>query len=229
MKKHPSFFSHAPGASYPDVYLLQIPQYLPDTPLTPAERDAEVRSTAHPTVRRERYWVWRTLLYALTERGMPDPSSLTFVRSPEGKWSCAEVCFSLSHSHGLAVVVVSDHPVGADVENLSEFSARADVSRRIERLSHRICAPSDRFPASPLDFLALWTQKESIFKCEDQRIFHPSRLPVDRYPLKTFTYREWIISVCGQGTGNMRVFAWDGDERSPRKKIVATYREGDAK
>ena len=59
--------------------------------------------------------------------------------------------FNLSHTRGLALCALSDHPVGVDGEQL-----RAVAAERAHRLGLPLC---------PADFYAGWVERESRIKC----------------------------------------------------------------
>ena len=98
-----------------DVYLALLPCGECDEPLHPEERDTLVKSTANPTVRRERYFVWRLLEMAIRRSLGLELSEIGLRREGE-RWTSALADISLSHGGALAVAV-SGAPVGVDIES----------------------------------------------------------------------------------------------------------------
>jgi len=65
--------------------------------------------------------------------------------------------FNLSHSGERAMCIMSDMPVGCDVEKVRV--AKTDIARRFFSKDEREAVKSDD------DFYRIWTQKESYIKC----------------------------------------------------------------
>ena len=82
----------------------------------------------------------------LTERGKPH-------------FADTEPYFSLSHSHGVIFVAVSDAPIGADVELIDE-------KKRSVRLAERFFSDNEKDE----DFFTVWTRKEAYVKMTGEGI-----------------------------------------------------------
>ncbi len=165
------------------VYVAALPDGECDSPLYPEERDRAVRETANSDVRRERYFVWKLLEYAIKESfGIPI-ESLRFEKR-DGIWSAEGVEFSLSHSGGALAVAVSSAPVGVDIEPLCG-AVRDGVAERFfnsnELRDYLAAAPMEREER----FLRIWTAKEAIFKSRGEEAFLP--LAVDSCTESVFT------------------------------------------
>lgn len=94
------------------------------------------------------------------------PERIEFAYTRHGKPYLAnsdrELCFSLSHSHRMALVAVAAaRAVGADLEMIRRLDFR-----RLARsaLSRREIAGLDRPAAGSRDFLEIWTRKEAYAK-----------------------------------------------------------------
>jgi 4'-phosphopantetheinyl transferase len=76
-----------------------------------------------------------------------------------------ELCFSLSHAGELAVCVLSDCEVGADIEQLSRFDGR---EAQMERIARKVMTEEERqlWQKNPSGeaLVRLWTKKESYAK-----------------------------------------------------------------
>ncbi|PKL48612.1 MAG: hypothetical protein CVV42_09065 [Candidatus Riflebacteria bacterium HGW-Riflebacteria-2] len=87
-----------------------------------------------------------------------------FVSNPYG------VCFNISHSGNIVVIVVTDRPVGIDVEQLERRVDSAAVLRRffspLEQQSHADCLSSD----PKRTFFRGWTRKEAVLKATGEGI-----------------------------------------------------------
>ncbi len=71
---------------------------------------------------------------------------------------------SLSHSHGLATVMVTHHPTGVDIQKLVP---------KIERIAHRVLRPEElnslQFPTRIEHLHVYWGAKESLYKAYGRR------------------------------------------------------------
>jgi len=89
-----------------------------------------------------------------------------------------ELCFNVSHSHGLALYAISlNRQVGVDIERLrSDFSvdlvARQFFSKR-ENLALSAMAPNEKLQA----FFACWTRKEAYIKAKGKGL----SIPLDQF------------------------------------------------
>lgn len=71
-----------------------------------------------------------------------------------------EICFNMSHCREAAICVLSDKPVGVDIESIHRYSdslARYTMSEaEMERIEH-----AER---RDVEFIRLWTLKEAVLK-----------------------------------------------------------------
>lgn len=116
--------------------------------------------------------------------------------SPRGKPLFAgrtDRWLSLSHSGGIALCALSDHPVGVDVEV---------VRPRRMGLPGYVLSPEElaAFDGSWEDFYRLWTLKESWCKREDSPLFPPRKVAVPPpCPHKSYAGADWRGAVCCYG------------------------------
>ncbi len=159
-----------------------------------------------------RYGQW-LLAYALFVEKQLDVSRLCVVRNEWGKPYLRDypgVEFNISHCRGLAVCVISDVPVGIDVERVRPFSRHA---------ARRACSRAERedienAPDPDRRFFIYWTLKEScvkamgnglsyplkdiIFKLTDQRIICETQ---SDYQFLLIDNKRFVISVCYRRNG----------------------------
>ncbi|MBR4278712.1 MAG: 4'-phosphopantetheinyl transferase superfamily protein [Clostridia bacterium] len=99
-----------------------------------------------------------------------DERAITFTRSENGKPSAnnLEVHFSVSHSKGIAVCVISDKNVGADIEKIRFCEPRvtkfACVDDDLDFVFGVNTVPEGFDEQSLLRFFILWTAKEAYIK-----------------------------------------------------------------
>lgn len=129
------------------------------------------------------------------EYGLVEPP--VFDYSPDGKPFIADhpdIHFSLSHSGNVALCVVSDQPVGADVEvprkitpSLIAYTMNADEQAQINA------------SANPeMQFLHFWTRKEALLKLTAEGIRNDMKEVLsaeDRYQIETTQTDKYIFSV----------------------------------
>ena len=180
-----------------DVYLALLPCGECDEPLYPEERDTLVKNTANPTVRRERYFVWRLLEVAIRHSLGLELSEIGLRREGE-RWTSELADISLSHGGALAVAV-SGAPVGVDIESLSGDSDTARLAERFFSDAERAeycAAPEEERRAA---FLRIWTAKEAIFKSQRSAAFAPSEVDSGASRVHSRTVRlgeeDFILSV----------------------------------
>lgn len=145
-----------------DVYIAKMPEYSDFSPLYPPLRQREVASVKNENVKREKYFVWKLLEYALMHTFGKNIKDIKFRRDKSGKWTCKFCEFSLSHSHSALCVAISRTPIGVDVELVQP--PKADLSKRIltadEQRAFACLGESEQN-----EFLiTAWARKEALFK-----------------------------------------------------------------
>ena len=165
-------------------------------PVWPDARQAQLDATKNEAHRQARYAAWRLLEYALWD-GLGLRLQALQLTLKEGKWSCPQCFFSISHSKHAVAVAVSTEPVGVDIEFVRQ--PRAD-------LAQKICSPGEmeqflRLPCRERDVFLLhsWCKKESLFKYGDAPVFHPRELiPGDMTAARTLSVQgqpyAWAIT-----------------------------------
>ena len=144
--------------------------------------------------------------YRLLQRALQQEYGITELPELEhdenGKPSLAgrpDIHVSLSHCRDAVACVVSDQPIGIDVETRDHYSP--EVAQRVmseEEMCH-IMASSD--PATA--FTRLWTMKESLFKLtgDDQggdiaRMLDNAQC----YRFTTVATTAWVLTTCQHAT-----------------------------
>lgn len=191
-----------------DVYVALLPEGECNAPLYPEERDAYVKNTANPTVRRERYFVWRLLEIAARRSLGLELSDIGLRREGE-RWTSELADISLAHGGGALAVAISGAPVGVDIELLSDGSDGDRLAERFfndaERAEYYAAPESER----GLAFLRVWTAKEAIFKSQRSAVFAPSE--VDSRSEKVYTRtvrlgeRNLVLSLASENEPTVHV------------------------
>jgi 4'-phosphopantetheinyl transferase len=142
--------------------------------------------------------------YLLLKRALREQEGIlenpVFAYGPHGKPSIVghpELHFSLSHCKEAAVCVLSRHPIGIDVESIGRYRetvahyAMSDAEvARIEQAEH-----------PDVEFVRLWTMKESLLKLTGEGINDHMKYVLNDVPERSFTTVEeieknYIYTVC---------------------------------
>ena len=192
-----------------DLYIAQLPQREIDAPLACMARNEEIAAASNPQVKREKYYVWKLLGYALERSFGLKMDTLPFTKEISGRWSTPKAYFSLSHSGNALAVAVSRAPVGVDIEG------QATAYR--EEMADRMMTAAElaQFRQLPADaqgeyFLTLWTAKEAIFKASRDDVFRPTQLEAAAFSHKTLTFtvaeQGYTCSVATNTPERLRIY-----------------------
>jgi 4'-phosphopantetheinyl transferase len=145
------------------------------------------------------------LAYQLLKQGLREEYGITenpvFEYNEHGKPSIVghpEIHFNLSHCKAAAVCVVSDQPVGIDVESIREYkeslahyAMNDEEVRQIEASAHPDVA-----------FIHLWTMKEATLKLIGTGISDDLKTAIDheRFQYTTIERATYIYTVCVKKT-----------------------------
>lgn len=161
-----------------DLYISQISDGTMGM-VYPPERQLLIENSANETSRRQRYYVWKLLEYALKNSLGLQLDHINFSVDKHGKWSCNDCFFSLSHSGNAVAVAVSRQPVGVDIED-ARYRCRDGMHLKI--LTEKELAEYKAIAKEQKNFYLLqkWCAKESIFKASDNECFRPRTIETER-------------------------------------------------
>ena len=163
-----------------DVYVAKLPKESFSEPLLCAERQMEVDGISNERARREKYYVWRLLEYAIKNSLGADASRLCFTKGKNRKWSCEGFDFSLSHSMEALAVAISDMAVGIDVEKIRVRNAERMAEYMLtqdERVEYKSITVNERDEW----LIGKWCAKEAIFKSQNKDVFAPSKIETSEF------------------------------------------------
>ena len=143
------------------------------------------------------------LAYQLLKQGLSEVYGIeenpVFEYNEHGKPSIVghpEICFNLSHCKEAAICVVSDQPVGVDVESVRSFNESLVRYTMNEAEVKEIESAEDQAVA----FIRLWTMKESALKLIGTGISNELKQVLQQKNLQfqTFvdTQRRFVYSIC---------------------------------
>lgn len=190
-----------------DVYFAAVQADVSGT-VTPPARQQQLDETANPTLRSQRYYAWKLLEYALRRSFGYAMEDLAFHCDEHGKWHCAKCEFSLSHCDGAVAVAVSRKPVGVDLERADRPFSPALLERVLtesERTAYAALAEGDkqRFAVTH------WCAKESLFKADDEAVFHPERYAMNEQVVTgtvTIGEAEYAYAVATPDPTALRIY-----------------------
>ncbi len=151
---------------------------IPDAPLVPPQRQAEVAACNHARLRTDKYYVWRLLALGLKDTFGWDMQDLAIQKDPCGKWVCDTCFFSLSHGDmpqgdgAVLAVAVSTAPVGVDIEHLRPLPS--GIQRRILSAEEQNILANLSEERRTQYLIEQWTKKESAFKLSGTPHFLPT-------------------------------------------------------
>ena len=131
---------------------------------------------------REGYGIIENPVFEYNEHGKP-----SIVGHPE-------IFFNLSHCKEAAICVVSDQPVGVDVEGIREYKeSLVNYTMNDEEIAQIKSAEN---PAST--FIRLWTMKEATTKLIGTGISNDMKTVLDttKYRYTTVDRQRYIYTVC---------------------------------
>ncbi len=190
-----------------DLYVAAIPDGEVGTVIPPL-RQEQIANTGHDGLRRQRYYVWKLLEYGLNRSLGLKMENIHFSRNEQGKWSCKECCFSLSHCEDAVAVAVSKKPVGVDMEWM-ERPISLKIGNKILTDAERQQAESIAAKDITEFLLAKWTAKESLFKAGEDSAFYPQRLETDSGVRTEFLQiggKDYCCSVASQDAQKLRIY-----------------------
>ena len=92
-----------------NVYIAEIPNQSEWGEVYPPARQAEIDAVKNEKVKREKYYVWKLLEYALLHAFGKRIEEISFTKSVNGKWECDFCYFSLSHSEISTYLCTRNH------------------------------------------------------------------------------------------------------------------------
>lgn len=126
------------------------------------------------------------------------PKTISFRRGKNGKPYAEglDIHFSLSHSGSLAVCVISDKPVGIDVEHRRPVNKKV-MKRCFTKEERRYVFSEDVRVAGR--FLEVWTKKEAYVKMHGMGVADFMSFDVlQQKGVYTMPYRDYVLSVAMQ-------------------------------
>ena len=193
-----------------DVYFAKLPESEPLGTLECKERMKEIASVSNERVKREKYFVWKLLCYALERSFGMRGKKLDFKKESFGGWSVSDACFSLSHSENALAVAVSRDPVGVDIELLR--APKSDKMAHFMMNGTEISVLSD-IDSAEMDahLIKIWTAKEAIFKSKGNDAFMPKEIDTATQSFKSGSIsindESYIWSVATATPEKIRIFS----------------------
>lgn len=193
-----------------DVYVASIPEHGALDELFPRERNAEVQACTNEKTKREKYFVWKLLKYAVQQTLGKDFDALSFQKNKNGKWTSEEFEFSLSHADGAVCIALSKTPVGVDIQPIALPKTEKVALKIFSEWEQAEYASLVNTEQKAEYFTRKWTERESIFKMLDLPSFFPA-LPT-LFDGKTVTKtvrisgKSYSLSVANESLERLRLY-----------------------
>ena len=197
-----------------DVYVAELPEGDVGMPLSSPTRQQKIDATVHPVLKRQRYYVWRLLEYALMKTFGISAVNLSFELTESGKWTASNVCFSLSHSGNALAVAVSREEVGVDIEKVAPPRSETFPQRILNENEYQTYLLTEDGKKNTY-LIGRWTEKESVFKLGGYACFSPKDIPTDACVYNgTIKLKEdmYCLSAAAATKGEVRIYRVAADE-----------------
>jgi phosphopantetheine--protein transferase-like protein len=190
-----------------DVYFTVIPDEIVGE-IYPDSRRQLVENTTNVELKKQRFYVWKLLEYALDRSLGIKIKNIDMFKNKNGKWFCNECFFSLSHTKGLVAVAISKKPVGIDIEIFErkvheKLHEKVFTSSEFEKYNSLSEQDKEQF------FVKTWCSKESIFKKSDEEHFRPNSLETDKEVVVDFIEMNGLVycyAVASQDVNKVRIY-----------------------
>lgn len=194
--------------AFVDVYIAEIPANGRLSKVCSDTRQAEIDKANSEKVKREKYYAWKLLEYGLQQSFDKKIEDVEFVKQATGKWTCNVCEFSLSHSHNVVCVALSNSPIGVDVEKIE--TPRVNVVDKI--LSEEEKAEYNALQGDEKDFflIRIWAKKESLFKAKNIKslTFEAFKNQEGEVVEKTLRFAdgEYALAVATESPENAKIY-----------------------
>ena len=190
-----------------DVYWAELPEIMPENGLEtlfPTSRLDEITACSNEVVKRQKYYVWRLLEYALSRTFGYKISALELQKNAHGKWETPKCFFSLSHSGNALAVAVSRTPVGVDIEKINGQKTQFLEKILTENEREQLCLEEEKTAF----LVRKWSEKESIFKTLNEARFLPAKIQTREHSVCSTTVEiageEYVLSVATEHLDKVR-------------------------
>ncbi len=192
-----------------DVYLAALPDRECGKPLATDLRQKELEDVSNSRLKREKYYVWQLLGYALQRSLGLKIEELTFIREEGGRYHTDKAEFSLSHSGGALAVAISRAPIGVDIEKADALLREGMAARMMTAAEFSFYEGLSGIEKREY-VLKLWTAKEAIFKAMHTDCFEP--MTVDTVSASYQSYEKvvggekYVLAVATATPERLRFF-----------------------
>ena len=198
-----------------EIYVRPYPFETKNHKIYPAERKKEIKKCRNEDLKREKYYAWKLLEYALDNAKGIDIRKAKLHK--EGNKWCSDQCFfSISHTDDLVLVAVSSKNVGADMEkcDLERFGGFSNEDLLCESEKSGVESLEGDKRAEKLN--RLWTLKEAAYKHSGEGVFSPAMVDTNKKPSVVRKVRsngkEYFIGIVGDDPLKVRFDVSDGIE-----------------
>ena len=193
-----------------DVYLARLPSSEIGEPLACKERNEEIERCTNERVKREKYFIWKLLCYALDRSLGIRGDRLCFQKKSYGGWEIEKGEFSLSHCGDMLAVAISRNPIGIDIERVHAPKAET-AAKRIMNDAELKDFENTADEKKDEKFIEIWSAKEAIFKSQKKDAFIPKDIDTKNATFKSgrteLDGESYVYSVATPTPEKLRLFS----------------------
>ncbi len=173
------------------VYFGEVPRGFGVESVGYLPRDKQIAADKQPR-KGLRQYAWIALTRAIAEYAETNGCTMPLPRLlPNGKWVADNCYLSLSHTDSYVAAVVSDLPVGVDIERTNRKLAKGLYDRIVCDKEKALYATPDN-----TQLLQLWTAKEAVFKQADNNDgLTVSQIDTTTHKVQTTVTEEFVLSI----------------------------------
>ena len=198
-----------------DVYIKKFPFEVANEKIFPEMRLKEIESCKSQKVKDEKFYSWKLLEEAFFNSFGIKIEDVGF--SKHGlKWECDRRNFSISHSHHLVAVALSNQNIGIDIEKVDfeRFSLLQPEKVLTEEEQKKLKIIDKKEIGKHIN--QLWTKKEAIFKKNGGKIFIPNKIETKNKNIKLIQLKSsennFYLSICGNNIDKINYFVGEDIE-----------------
>lgn len=185
------------------VYIKEYP-FDTDKKLNNKSRQSEIDGCLDKKVKEQKYFAYKLLEQVVFENFGFIPTEKQLYKK-NNKWFFDKCNISISHSENVVVVALSKNKVGVDLELYNP--------KRFTNIESRLLADSDKkeyqLASDKAEHLnGLWSKKEAVFKCSDNKVFNPRKIELNGYNIttkKVLLNNTFYLSVAQQTNERIKI------------------------
>lgn len=160
------------------IYVAKISDYC-NNDILPSYTKLEIKRLTNEKIIQQKRATYGLLRQIIFDNYGIDEDFQDFYKK-DGKPFCKKFCFSISHSHHLVAIAISDNDVGIDIEKI-------DFTKNYIKIAKFIATEKELKLCKDIQSVTkLWTQKEAIFKLGSNKLFIHKDIETSNHATKSY-------------------------------------------